>query len=109
MMRRILVDAARARAAAKRLGGAFRVEFSEEIAVPAVKDANLIALDDALAALARVDARKSRVVELRYFAGLTVEETAQVLKISPESVKRDWRLPKSWLAREIARGHRHDV
>jgi len=108
MMRRILVDAARARAAAKRPGSALRVTFSEEIAVSAGGDLNVLALDDALLALARLDGRKARVVELRFFGGLTVEETAEVLRISPESVMRDWRLAKSWLAREITRGERHN-
>jgi len=107
MMRRILVDAARARGAAKRQGGALRVTFSEEIAIPAGQDASLLALDDALAALARLDARKARVVELRFFGGLSVDETAEVLKISKDSVMRDWRLAKPWLAREVARGERH--
>jgi RNA polymerase sigma factor (TIGR02999 family) len=104
MMRRILVDAARARGAAKRMGGTFLVEFSEEIAVPAAKDSSLIALDDALTTLAKLDARKAQVVELRYFVGLTVDETAEVLQISPESVRRDWKIAKSWLAREVSRG-----
>jgi RNA polymerase sigma factor (TIGR02999 family) len=107
MMRRILVDAARAGAAAKRQGGALRVTFSEEIAIPVGEDTNLIALDDALAALARQDARKARVVELRFFGGLSVDETAEVLKISPDSVMRDWRLAKPWLAREVSRGDGH--
>jgi RNA polymerase sigma factor (TIGR02999 family) len=107
MMRRILVDAARARMAAKRPGGALRVTFSEEIRVSAGQDMNLLALDDALAALARLDARKARVVELRFFGGLSVDETAEVLKISPDSVMRDWRLAKPWLAREVGRGERN--
>ena len=107
MMRRILVDAARARAAAKRHGGALRVTFSEEMAIPAGQDTDLVALDDALAALAKLDARKASVVELRFFGGLSLDETAEVLKISPDSVKRDWRLAKPWLAREIVRGKRH--
>jgi RNA polymerase sigma factor (TIGR02999 family) len=109
MMRRILVDAARARAAAKRQGGALRVTFSERIDIPAGQDMNLLALDDALAALARLDPRKARVVELRFFGGLSVDETAEVLQISPDSVKRDWRLAKPWLAREVVRGSRHDA
>jgi RNA polymerase sigma factor (TIGR02999 family) len=107
MMRRILVDAARARAAAKRQGGAFRITFSEKLAIPVGEDTNLIALDDALAALAMLDARKARVVELRFFGGLSVDETAEILKISPQSVLRDWKLAKPWLAREVARGERH--
>jgi len=107
MMRRILVDAARARVAAKRHDGALRVTFSEEIAISAGQDTSLLALDDALAALAKLDARKARVVELRFFGGLSVDETAEVLKISPDSVMRDWRMAKPWLAREVARGERH--
>jgi RNA polymerase sigma factor (TIGR02999 family) len=107
MMRRILVDAARARMAGKRQGGALRVTFSEEIPISAGQDMDLVALDDALAALARLDARKARVVELRFFGGLSVDETAEVLKISPDSVMRDWRLAKPWLAREVGRGERN--
>lgn len=107
MMRRILVDAARARGAAKRQGGAHRITFDEGIAISAKQDGNLLALDDALAALAKLDPRKARVVELRFFGGLSVEEAAEVLKISPESVRRDWRLAKPWLAREVARGDGH--
>jgi RNA polymerase sigma-70 factor, ECF subfamily len=101
------VDAARARMAAKRQGGVLRVTFSEEIPISAGQDMNLLALDDALAALARLDARKARVVELRFFGGLSVDETAEVLKISPDSVMRDWRLAKPWLAREVGRGERN--
>jgi RNA polymerase sigma-70 factor (ECF subfamily) len=68
----------------------------------------LLALDDALASLAKLDPRKAQVVELRFFGGLSVEETAEVLRLSPESVRRDWRLAKPWLAREVTRGERHD-
>jgi RNA polymerase sigma-70 factor, ECF subfamily len=107
MMRRILVDAARARTAAKRGGGVLRVTFSEELEFSADQDTDLLAVDDALTALAKLDPRKARVVELRFFGGLTVEETAEVLQISPDSVMRDWRLAKPWLAREVARGERH--
>ncbi len=103
MMRRILVDAARARVAGKRQGGWLRVELSREIPLPAAKDRSLIALDDALAGLIKLDPRKARVVELRYFAGLSVTETAEVLDVSGETVRRDWRLAKSWLARELVR------
>ena len=107
MMRRIVVDAARARVAAKRKGSAIRVTFSEDLAISVGEDANLLALNDALAALAKLDARKARVVELRFFGGLSVEETAEVLEISPDSVMRDWRLAKPWLAREVKRGDNH--
>jgi RNA polymerase sigma factor (TIGR02999 family) len=107
MMRRIVVDAARARFAAKRQGGVLRVTFSEDIPIAGSPDINLLALDEALADLAKVDGRKARVVELRFFGGLSVEETAEVLQISPQSVMRDWRLAKPWLARRVARGERH--
>ena len=108
MMRRILVDAARARRAAKRHGSGIRVTFHDEIPVAAGRDTELIALDDALSALAAFDPRRARVVELRFFGGLSVEETAEVLKISAQSVLRDWRLAKAWLAREIAGANRHE-
>jgi len=106
MMRRILVDTARARGAAKRQV-ALRITFSEQIPVCNTKDQNLLALDDALTALAKRDPRKAQVVELRFFGGLSVEETAEVLRVSPETVARDWRLAKPWLAREIVRGEQH--
>jgi RNA polymerase sigma-70 factor (ECF subfamily) len=108
MMRRILVDATRARCAAKRQGGGIRVTFTEQLPMRAEHDASLLALDDALSALAKRDARKAKVVELRYFGGLTADETAEVLKISPESVLRDWKLAKAWLARELSRNERHE-
>jgi RNA polymerase sigma factor (TIGR02999 family) len=109
IMRRILVDAARARASLKRGGGAERVAHSTAVdldKLPAVASdlgAQLCALDDALEALARMDPRRAQVVDLRYFGGLTIEETGQVLDISPQSVMRDWRLARAWLARELAR------
>ena len=108
MMRRALVDATRARCAAKREAGRLRVTFSDQLPVRAADDADLLTLDDALSALAKHDARKARVVELRYFGGLSVEETAEVLKISPQSVLRDWKLSKSWLARELRRTDRNE-
>lgn len=108
MMRRILVDATRARCAAKRQAGGLRVTFSDQFPVPGGEDENLLALDDALSALAKHDARKARVVELRYFGGLSVEESAAVLKISEQSVLRDWKLAKSWLARELSRSGRNE-
>ena len=106
MMRRILVDAARARTADKR-GGTLRVTFNEQIRVSAGRNPNLLAIDEALTSLAKLDPRKARVVEMRFFGGLSVEETAEVLQISPQSVMRDWRLAKPWLARELTRGERH--
>jgi RNA polymerase sigma factor (TIGR02999 family) len=108
MMRRILVDATRARCAAKRKAGGLRVTFSDQLPVPGGEDENLLAIDDALSALAKDDARKASVVELRYFGGLSVEETAVVLKISEQSVLRDWKLAKSWLARELSRSGRNE-
>lgn len=104
MMRRILIDEARARVAVKRQGAVLRVTFRDDLPVLKDADSSLIAVDDALNALAKVHARKAQVVEMRYFGGLSVEESAEVLQVSPETVKRDWKLAKSWLAREILRG-----
>jgi RNA polymerase sigma factor (TIGR02999 family) len=103
VMRRILVDWARSRQARKR-GADVRVpEFQEALAVAAAPGADLVAVDDALKALAAVDPRKSQVVELRFFGGLSAKETGEVLKVSPETVLRDWKLAKSWLRRELTR------
>jgi RNA polymerase sigma factor (TIGR02999 family) len=104
VMRRILVDHARARNYQKRGGGSPRVTFDEEMAVTSEPREDLVALDDALEVLAKFDERKSRVIELRFFGGLSVEETAAVLKVSPDTIMRDWRLAKVWLRREM----RHD-
>jgi RNA polymerase sigma-70 factor, ECF subfamily len=101
VMRRILVDHARARHAQKRGGLADRVTFDEALVVSDDGRHDFVALDDALEALAKVDARKSRVVELRFFGGLTVEETAAVVKVSPDTVMRDWQFAKVWLRREM--------
>ena len=109
MMRRILVDAARARSAAKRSDGSVRVEFSETLPVSTGRGADILALDDALETLARFDPRKARVIELRYFVGLNVAEVAAVLAVSPETVRRDWRLAKPWLAREIGKHKPYDA
>ncbi len=106
LMRRILVDAARAKDADKRGGGAVRVEINESIDGAPLADDQMIRLDDAMEALAKFDARKAKVVELRFFGGLSVEETAEVLKISAQSVMRDWKLARSWLAREMETGAR---
>jgi RNA polymerase sigma factor (TIGR02999 family) len=103
LMRRILVDHARSRNYQKRGGGAVNVTLDEMLIGSAERGADLVALDDALEDLARVDARKSQVVELRFFGGLSVEETAEALKVSAETVTRDWRLAKVWLLREISR------
>ena len=101
LMRRILVDVARSKAYQKRGGGAVRVTFDEGLPLANEVGHDLVAINDALEALARVDERKSRVIELRFFGGLSVEETASVLKVSPETVLRDWRLAKAWLLREL--------
>jgi len=103
MMRRILTDCARSRNYQKRGGAILHVPFDEVLAVGKERDAEIMALDEALVALAAVDARKSQVVELRFFGGLSVEETAEVLKVSPETVKRDWRFARSWLHRVLTR------
>lgn len=102
LMRRILVDHARSKNNVKRGGSVRRVALDEAIAIAAERGADLVALDDALGALATIDARKSQVVELRFFGGLSVEETAHALHVSRETVMRDWRLAKAWLLREIA-------
>ena len=102
-MRRILVDAARARGAGKRGGAAGKFNLDESIDALPQRGAELIALDEALSALAQFDSRKARVVEMRFFAGLSVEETAEVLKISPQSVMRDWKLARAWLLRELSK------
>jgi RNA polymerase sigma factor (TIGR02999 family) len=103
LMRRILVDHARSRNYQKRGGGAPNVTLDEMLLASAERGADLVALDDALESLARVDSRKSQVVELRFFGGLSVEETAEALKVSAETVLRDWRLAKVWLLREVSR------
>ena len=101
VMRRILVDHARARRAQKRGSPATRVTFDEALLVTNEPREDFVALDDALEALATFDERKNRVVELRFFGGLSVEETASALNVSPETVMRDWRLAKAWLQREM--------
>ena len=101
MMRMILVDYARKRNYAKRGGGRLRVSFDEGLAVSDERAEDLIALDDALKALSAFDERKSRIAELRYFGGLSVEETAEALGVAPVTVMRDWRLAKAWLYREL--------
>jgi RNA polymerase sigma-70 factor (ECF subfamily) len=101
VMRRILVDAARERGARKRGGQISHVIFDEALMPAPERDTDLVALDAALEELAEVDPRKSQVVELRYFGGLSVDETAEVLSVSVETVARDWRLAKLWLLREL--------
>jgi RNA polymerase sigma factor (TIGR02999 family) len=102
MMRRILVDAARARGTEKRGGDVAPMILNESIDAVVERGAQLVALDDALESLAEIDPRKAKVIELRFFGGLTVEETAAVLKLSPESVMRDWKLARAWLTRELS-------
>jgi RNA polymerase sigma factor (TIGR02999 family) len=97
LMRRILVDHARKRKYAKRGGDADRISFDEGLPVSRERGADLIALDDALDRLAALDERKSKVVELRFFGGLSVEETAEALGVSPLTIKRDWKMAKAWL------------
>ena len=101
MMRRILVDAARSRHYAKRGGEACRVSLSEAAKVSPERGEDLIALDEALQSLAAIDPRKSRIVELRFFGGLSVDETAEVLKVSARTVIREWSLAQAWLYREL--------
>ena len=101
MMRRILVDHARSRQASKRGKGVSLLVLDEAIAGSGPRDLNLVALDRALDSLAEIDPQQSRIVELRFFAGLSIEDTAEVLKISPATVKREWAMAKAWLYREM--------
>lgn len=109
LMRRVLVDFARARQYQKRGGGAQQVSLEEALTVSSERGTELLALDDALTVLATADERASRVVELRFFGGLSVEETAEVLQISPETVKRDWQWAKVWLLRELSNENREQA
>jgi RNA polymerase sigma factor (TIGR02999 family) len=102
VMRRILVDGARARGREKRGGECRPVNLNDSIDAIAERGEELIALDDALNSLAQIDTRKARVIEMRFFGGLSVEETAAVLSISPQSVLRDWKLARAWLTRELS-------
>ena len=101
LMRRILVDFARARKYQKRGGGAVRVTLVDNLAISDEPGRDLVALDDALQALEKLDERKSRVIEMRFFGGLSVKETAEALHVSPETVMRDWKLAKAWLLKEL--------
>jgi RNA polymerase sigma factor (TIGR02999 family) len=103
LMRRVLVDHARSRQFLKRGGGAPTTPF-DDASMPVERSVNLVALDDALQALAVIDPRKAKVVEMRFFAGFSVDETAAALQVSPETVMRDWRVAKAWLHREL-QGH----
>ena len=109
VMRRILVDHARARHYQKRGGDAVRVTLDEALVVAREPDQDFVALDEALTALAAVDARKSQVVEMRFFGGLTMDEIAVALQVSRDTVKRDWRMAKLWLLRELRGGRPDDV
>jgi len=106
-MRRVLLDHARARGAAKRGGGAPKVSLEEAVLPSEEQAEELVALDQALRALEAVDPRKSQVVELRYFGGLSVEEAAEVLEVAPITVMRDWKLAKTWILRRLSEA-RHD-
>jgi RNA polymerase sigma-70 factor, ECF subfamily len=101
IIRRILVDYARNRRTAKRGGGAVQIPIDETLLGTRMPGVEVLALDEALTSLSKVDPRKGRVVELRYFGGLSVEETAEVLRISAETAKRDWKMAKAWLLREL--------
>ncbi len=108
LMRRILVDSARARRNQKRDGGV-RVTLDEGLLAAHEAPLDVVALDDALQALAKMDERRSRVIELRFFGGLTVEEVAVVLRVAPDTVMRDSRLAKAWLARELSGARRNNA
>jgi RNA polymerase sigma factor (TIGR02999 family) len=103
VMRHILVDHARARQRDKRGGGQVSVALDEALELSGPSEPGLVELDEALSMLARQDARKSRIVELRYFGGLSIEETADVLGISPTTVRREWTMAKAWLRRELGK------
>ena len=104
LMRQILVDYARRRRSRKRGGGARQVSLDEAMIVSVERAGDVVALDEALKRLAELDPRQSRIVELRFFGGLSIEETAEVLSVSPGTVMRDWTLAKAWLRREISGG-----
>jgi len=108
LMRQILVDYARSRGAAKR-GADRKVELDTAVAMPQMPNTDVVALDDALKLLAEVDEQQSRIVELRFFGGLTTEEAAEVLSISRSTAKRDWNVAKAWLARQMKRGSRGET
>jgi RNA polymerase sigma factor (TIGR02999 family) len=106
LMRQILVDYARRHGAAKRGGSVCKLSLEDAMATPGRARVDIVALDDALRALARIDERQSRVVELRFFAGLSLNEISKVLEVAPATVQRDWTAARAWLHREISRGHR---
>lgn len=102
IMRNLLVDHARCRLASKRGGAGLKLSLDEAIELPKQREFHLVAVDDALTSLSRFDPQQSRIVELRFFAGLSIEETSEVLNISPSTVKRDWILAKTWISRELS-------
>ena len=105
LMRQILVDEARRRGYAKRGGGAIQVSLDEARTIAQEQSANVMALDDALKSLEQIDSRQSRIVELRFFGGLSIEETAELLKVSPGTVMRDWTFARAWLRNEMSAGN----
>lgn len=109
LMRRVLLDHSRRHQAAKRGGNVDRVFLQEAAIVSKARPADVVALDEALTRLAELDAQQARLVELRFFGGLSIEETAGVMDVSPATVKRNWNVAKAWLARELARGQSKDV
>ena|SRR3984893_15901029 len=103
-MRRILIDSARKHVAEKRGGGGEKLSLTEVASIFLEPDANLLALDEALNALAEIDPQQSRIIELRYFGGLTIEETAEVMKLSPATIKREWAMARAWLHQTLTGG-----
>jgi len=108
LMRQILVDHARSRGAAKRGASCVTITFDEAVALPQKPQIDLVALDDALNELNSMDPRQSNIVDLRFFGGLSIEDTSQVLGVSPATVKREWTMARLWLQRELRRGDAHD-
>ena len=103
-MRRILIDSARKHIAEKRGGGGEKLSLAEVASIFSEPDVNLLALDEALTALAEIDPQQSRIIELRYFGGLTIEETAEVMKLSPATIKREWAMARAWLHQALTKG-----
>jgi len=103
-MRHILVQFAREQKAAKRGGGAIKVSLSEAVKVTTRRNPDLVALDDALTELERLDQRQARIVELRFFGGLSLEEAAEVIRVSVSTVRRDWRIAQAWLQQQLSEG-----
>jgi RNA polymerase sigma factor (TIGR02999 family) len=109
LMRQILVDHARSRGAAKRGSSCITLSFDEAIGLPKKSEIDLVALDDALNHLSTMDPRQSQIVDLRFFGGLSIEDTSQVMEISPATVKREWSTARLWLQRELRRSEAHDT